>query len=323
MAIDWAKAYQELNKQLAAAKVPGIGHGITAQTAPSYTAPSKPTNNSTTLTNTSPSTPAAPATTYNDWDSGSNSYNAYLKKAEKEAKKAAEARMNAQISTIAGQQSGINQTAEEAARQAYINRELTLRGLPQQNAALGISGGGAESALLGLNTGYENSRNSIFQARDNALQENVNQQNQIRMAGDATTSDISNAYAQRLAEYLQQQQTYQQQRADQLSDLESQRAYQMQQAQTGSATAAANAQRGGKNYKYTSDPDFIAQVAEVDSGVVPLNSLIANAAYLMQTFGYDAYNELVKRAQAAAQRNPTTTSTQPAFQPGTGTSWLG
>ena len=90
----------------------------------------------------------------------------------------------------------------------------------------------------GLNTNYENSRNSIIQQRDNALQENTNQQNQIRTTGDAGIADIENSYASQLAQYLQQQQQYERQRADSLNDIQSQRAYEQQlQAQQTAAKA--------------------------------------------------------------------------------------
>lgn len=53
------------------------------------------------------------------------------------------------------------QSAEDALRQAYVNRMMNEKNLTQQLVANGISGGASESARAGLINAYGNSRNSI------------------------------------------------------------------------------------------------------------------------------------------------------------------
>ena len=185
---------------------------------------------------------------------------AALQSAREQAEAAQRSRVDAAVGDINAQQAGINRTADQSATQAYIARMKAERGMPQQQAALGLSGGASESAMLGLNTGYENSRNAIMRDRDAQIQANIDLQNKVRLEGDAALSDIQNAYAMkdldllqdqanRQAQYeqmvyqaqLAQQQWEQQQaaqmsqyereRQDYLADLTDQRAYQEQQTQ--------------------------------------------------------------------------------------------
>ena len=183
---------------------------------------------------------------------------AALQDARAQAEAALRSRVDAAIGDINAQQAEINRTADQSATQAYIARMKAERSMPQQQAALGLSGGASESAMLGLNTGYENSRNAIMRDRDAQIQANIDLQNKVRLEGDAALSDIQNAYAMkdldllqdyanRQAQYeqmvyqakLAQQQWEQQQaaywdkyereRQDYLADLADQRAYQEQQ----------------------------------------------------------------------------------------------
>ena len=169
---------------------------------------------------------------------GSSAYKSYLNDARRSAIDAQNARIQAALDQVAGQQADINKSANDAAQQAYIAKEKMLMQNPQQLAALGISGGGSESALLGINTGYENNRNTIMQNRDRAIRENENQQNQIRATGDASLADIDNNYATQLAQYAAQQAQYEQQRRDQLNDIQSQRDYEQQVWERNNAYAA-------------------------------------------------------------------------------------
>jgi len=139
------------------------------------------------------------------------SYQSLLDEARRKAEEAQRTRTDAAVAEIAAQQDAINQAAAQAAKQAYINREKSLNQLPQINSYLGVSGGGSESALLGLNTSYENIRNDIIRDRDNQIQENIRQQNQIKAAGDAALADIQNAYAMKNLELLQEQAALEQQ----------------------------------------------------------------------------------------------------------------
>lgn len=81
---------------------------------------------------------------------------------------------------------GLNQSYDEAARQAYINSRLAQRDLPAQLAAAGISGqGAAESTIAAQNTAYNQAYNDNEMARQNALQQVYN--NKLNaLAGNST-----------------------------------------------------------------------------------------------------------------------------------------
>ncbi len=191
---------------------------------------------------------------------GGGAYRSYLDDARRSAMDAQRARVQSAIDTVAAQQAGINSTADKNAQQAYIAKEQALANMPQQLASLGQSGGASESALLGLNTGYENNRNSIFENRDKAIQQNQQQQNQIRASGDASIADIENAYASKLAQFEAEQEQYERQRQDQLNDIQSQRDYDRSVWERNNAyaakLAAQKASQTGAGSKTSSSPSF-------------------------------------------------------------------
>lgn len=90
------------------------------------------------------------------------------------------------------EQEKANSNYDELARQAYILKRQNENALPQQLAALGISGGGSESANLSLAANYENNLASNEQARQQALRDYALQALQARTQAD---SDISGYYA--------------------------------------------------------------------------------------------------------------------------------
>lgn len=100
-----------------------------------------------------------------------------------------------------------NNYYDDIAAQAYIAKRQAESALPQRLAAYGISGGGSESALLGLNTNYQNNLNANELARQNMLQQ-LDYQNIL--AQSQANSDKANIYAQAQKDafnaFLQQQQ---------------------------------------------------------------------------------------------------------------------
>lgn len=64
---------------------------------------------------------------------------------------------------------GINTDADRALQEAYINKRMAERVLPQQLTAQGLSGGASESAIAGLINNYGNARNNIDVTRNENL----------------------------------------------------------------------------------------------------------------------------------------------------------
>lgn len=91
------------------------------------------------------------------------------------------------VNRLQAQKSGINQNAEDNARQAYIMHMQAKKALPQQLASQGITGGATETANLGLQTTYQNNVNTINQNRANALQDIDNAIVELKNTGDLST----------------------------------------------------------------------------------------------------------------------------------------
>lgn len=62
----------------------------------------------------------------------------------------------------------------DALREIYIGRERTKTRLPQQNAAMGNTGGLSESSLVGMNAGYETNRQNTISQFAAKLQQLMN-----------------------------------------------------------------------------------------------------------------------------------------------------
>lgn len=105
-----------------------------------------------------------------------------------------------------------NSYYDDIAAQAYVAKRQAEAAMPQRLAAYGISGGGSESAQLGLDTSYQNNINANELARQSMLQQ-LDYQNIL--AQSQANSDKANIYAQAQKDafnaYLQQQQLEQQQ----------------------------------------------------------------------------------------------------------------
>lgn len=109
----------------------------------------------------------------------------------------------------------LNQSYDDAARQAYINYRTAQRDLPEQLAAAGISGQGAsESSLVAQNNAYNQAYNQNEMARANALQ-SVENNRASALAGNSTQAaqsmaELANSlYQQRQSILAQQEQAKQ------------------------------------------------------------------------------------------------------------------
>lgn len=125
---------------------------------------------------------------------------------------AVDAQYNALKAQLDLQKGENNSYYDDIAAQAYVAKRQAEAAMPQRLAAYGISGGGSESAQLGLDTSYQNNINANELARQNMLQE-LDYQNIL--AQSQANSDKANIYAQAQKDaynaYLQQQQMQQQQ----------------------------------------------------------------------------------------------------------------
>lgn len=115
-----------------------------------------------------------------------------------EQQKAAQLRTQAALAANNAFIPQVNQLADQRLQDSYIAREMARVNMPQQLSAAGISGGAAETTLLGLDTNYQNNRNSIEQDREQALGEIRRNAQQIEATGNADLADLAANYYQNL-----------------------------------------------------------------------------------------------------------------------------
>ncbi len=118
---------------------------------------------------------------------------AYSNRAEsqKRAYQDALAQLEGQYNSGAGK---VNQGADEAQQQAYINYRLQQRDLPQALMAQGITGGAAESTLADMANSYGNNRNTVDKQRNSNLGDlldtlNTNKSNALQSYNNTLSDD--------------------------------------------------------------------------------------------------------------------------------------
>lgn len=95
---------------------------------------------------------------------------------------------------------GVNQNADSAQQQAYINYMMSKRDLPQALAAQGLTGGMSESALAGMYNSYGNNRNTIDRGRNESLAALLDTLNSNRSSAlQSYNSQLSAAEQQKMA----------------------------------------------------------------------------------------------------------------------------
>ena len=93
------------------------------------------------------------------------------------------------VSGYESQMGAVNSSYADLFRQLYIDREKSKKNLNQQLAAYGVSGGAAESALLGLDTAYQEALRQGEQSR-------IGELNNLAQAAVQAQLDGDIAYAQ-------------------------------------------------------------------------------------------------------------------------------
>ena len=221
---------------------------------PSHTGTNPSTGQSSTVTVGSDGLPSYSGGASGGGWSGSVSMPAYssdtLDKWKNSALSALQNQLNSLLAEYDNQKAPIEQNAQEAARQAYIQYMQSQRALPQALSATGQSGGMAESTALGLETGYGNQVNDILLNKQNSLRDLEFQKNQARMQNQANIADVEAQYLMELANQQFQQQLAQQEFQNQMALL----AYQNQlnnQAQSGSSGSYSGSSSGSSSSGYS------------------------------------------------------------------------
>lgn len=104
------------------------------------------------------------------------------------------------VSQIEANRPKYQQEYENNAQMAYIQNMLAKRDLPQQLAALGITGGLSESSLLGLDAEYGNALTGYKRDFDNQMTGLDQQIAEARMQGEISAAQAAMEYQQMLAD---------------------------------------------------------------------------------------------------------------------------
>lgn len=191
-----------------------------------------------------------------------------------------------------------NNYYDDIAAQAYVAKRQAESALPQRLAAYGISGGGSESAQLGLDTSYQNNINANELARQSMLQQ-LDYQNIL--AQSQANSDKANIYAQAQKDafnaFLQQQQWEQQQ--DQINW--NKHTWQEEfNAQKDLLTAQNKAQMSEEQFRnWEARVKFAIQIGDTDM----LDSLGFNVSYLDKMQRYELQQAAADAMKASRSRS--------------------
>ena len=165
----------------------------------------------------------------------------------------------------------VNTAAGEAQRQNYISHQMQQKNIGQQLAAAGLTGGAAESTLLGLSTAYGENRRltEADRLKQAAALEAERAQQETAAQTDYNTlmAGIANDYAQQLAAAKQAETDRQAQlllqkfAADQsAAQAEANRAWQQQQAEAERAWQQAQNEYNWQQQFAMADKDLAAQL---------------------------------------------------------------
>jgi len=89
----------------------------------------------------------------------------------------------------------VNDSAEERARAAYIQRLRSKNNLPRLLRASGITGGAAESTTARMSSGFDNMQFDIMRDRENSLFDLTNRQAAARLRGRQNEENIRSRHA--------------------------------------------------------------------------------------------------------------------------------
>ena len=132
------------------------------------------------------------------WDTISNMY----QEAQAQQEAAQKAAVEQAVNELEGQKGDIVQSYDDLYRQLYLDRRRAEKNLPQQLAAMGISGGLTESTALGLQTDYTNALRQGEQEKLSTLNDIDQAISDARLSGDiGIAQNAANLAMDRLATY--------------------------------------------------------------------------------------------------------------------------
>ncbi len=191
-----------------------------------------------------------------------------------------------------------NSYYDDIAAQAYVAKRQAEAAMPQRLAAYGISGGGSESAQLGLDTSYQNNINANELARQNMLQQ-LDYQNIL--AQSQANSDKANIYAQAQKDaynaFLQQQQWEQQQKQWQWEQDTWLKEFDLKRTELENSLRYQMTNEDWKRRQF--EIDLALEMHDLDK----LESMGYDVGYLRQQDAYEAAQQALKMSKTSSSRS--------------------
>ena len=211
---------------------------------------------------------------------------------------AVDAQLKALQEKLAMQRGENNSYYDDIASQAYIAKRQAEAAMPQRLAAYGISGGGSESAQLGLDTSYQNNINANELARQKMMQqldyENI-------LAQSQANSDKANIYAQAQKDaynaYLQQQQWEQQQKQWQWEQDTWLKEFDLKRTELENSLRYQMTNEDWKRRQF--EIDLALEMHDLDK----LESMGYDVGYLRQQDAYEAAQQALKMSKTSSSRS--------------------
>lgn len=211
---------------------------------------------------------------------------------------AVDAQYNALKAQLDLQKGENNSYYDDIAAQAYVAKRQAEAAMPQRLAAYGISGGGSESAQLGLDTSYQNNINANELARQNMLQQ-LDYQNIL--AQSQANSDKANIYAQAQKDaynaFLQQQQWEQQQKQWQWEQDTWLKEFDLKRTELENSLRYQMTNEDWKRRQF--EIDLALEMHDLDK----LESMGYDVGYLRQQDAYEAAQQALKMSKTSSSRS--------------------
>lgn len=211
---------------------------------------------------------------------------------------AVDAQLKALQEKLAMQRGENNSYYDDIASQAYIAKRQAEAAMPQRLAAYGISGGGSESAQLGLDTSYQNNINANELARQSMLQQ-LDYQNIL--AQSQANSDKANIYAQAQKDaynaFLQQQQWEQQQKQWQWEQDTWLKEFDLKRTELENSLRYQMTNEDWKRRQF--EIDLALEMHDLDK----LESMGYDVGYLRQQDAYEAAQQALKMSKTSSSRS--------------------
>lgn len=190
----------------------------------------------------------------------------------------------------------VNSDTERAMQQAYINNQLQQRNIGQQLAALGRSGGAAESTLLGMANEYGSQRGSLDTQRNEQLGElaldlsqgkadDLQRLNELKAQYE---SDYQSRLQDLAAASLDRLLSYDNSYTSAMTSLEQARAQQL--------ADIASAASGYSSGIDTTAQDYLTNLQKVYSGEMTYQDVKDNKNAIIKSYGEDRYYDMLEDA---------------------------